>query len=371
MQRVAVAGYGLTKFRKNNDSLYTLACESARDLFRNSKNLVQEDVETVLVSTCDNAQYTSSIISEMLGLKPKISHRIENMCNSGGNAIISAYSFIASGLCDVALVVGVEKADSPAARLEWDISRGSFKHPAHWAAMFAKSHMNAYGTTEEQMAMVSVKNHDNALMNPTAYFQNKITLDDVLYSKPVVEPVKLYDCSAPCDGAASLLLVSEERAREFSDQPVWITGIGQRTVSASLSKVSDLTRMESTILAARDAYAAAKIGPDVVDVAEVHDAFTICEILSYEDLGFVKKGEGGMFAQESQSRIDGKIAVNPRGGLIGTGHPIGATGVAQAVEIVTQLRNEAGRRQVKDCKIGLTHNLSAAATSTTIITMGA
>ena len=133
-------------------------------------------MEAVLVSTCDNAQYTSSIISEMLGLKPKISHRIESMCNSGGNAIVSAYSFIASGLCDVALVIGVEKSDSPAARLEWDMSRGSFKHPAHWAAMFAKSHMNEYGTTEEQMAMVSVKNRHNASMNPAAYFQNRIKI---------------------------------------------------------------------------------------------------------------------------------------------------------------------------------------------------
>jgi len=370
MRRVAFAGYGLTKFRKGSDSLYTLACESASDLFQNSRNVSHQDVQAVLVSTCDNEQYTSSIISEMLGLKPKISHRIENMCNSGGNAMISAYSYIASGLCDVALVIGVEKADSPAARLEWDMSRGPFKHPAHWAAMFAKAHMTEYGTTEEQMAMVSVKNHSNALLNPIAYFQDKITLDDVLDSKPIVKPVKLYDCSAPCDGAASLLLVSEERAREFIDQPVWITGIGQRTVSASFSKVSELTRMESTILAAREAYAMAKIEPYMINVAEVHDAFTICEILAYEDLGFVEKGEGGSFAKESQSGIDGKVAINTRGGLIGTGHPIGATGVAQAVEVVMQLRNEAGKRQVKNCKTGLVHNLSAAATSTTIVTMG-
>lgn len=370
MQKVAVAGYGLTKFRKGSDSLYDLACESARDLFHNTRNISHQDVQAVLVSTCGNEQYTASIISEMLGLKPRISQRIENMCNSGGNALISAYSFIGSGLCDVALVIGVEKADSPAAKLEWDMSRGPFKHPAHWAAMFAKAHMNEYGTTEEQMAMVSVKNHDNASKNPAAYFQHKITLTDVLDSKPVVKPVKLYDCSAPCDGAASLLLVSEEKAREFTDQPVWISGIGQRTVSASFSKVSELTKMESTILAARDAYMMAKIEPHMVNVAEVHDAFTICEILAYEDLGFVKKGKGGVFAKDSQFEIDGKIAVNTRGGLIGAGHPIGATGVAQATEIVMQLRNEAGKRQVKNCKIGLAHNLSAAATSTTIVTMG-
>lgn len=370
MRRVAVAGYGLAKFRKSADSLYTLACESARNLFRNSGKLSQHDVQAVLVSTCSAEQYTSSIVSEMLGLKPKISHRVEHMCSSGTNAITSAYSYIASGLCDTALVIGAEKAESPGARLEWDMPRGIFKHPAHWAAVFAKAHMREYGTTEEQMAMVSVKNHANALMNPAAYFQNKVTLEDVLQSKPVVKPVKLYDCSASCDGAASLLLVSEERAGEFTDQPVWITGIGQRTVSASFSKVSELTRIDSTVLAARDAYAMAGIQPGMIDVAEVHDAFTICEILAYEDLGFAKKGKGGAFAEESQSPVDGSVIVNPRGGLIGTGHPIGATGVAQAVEVVTQLRNEAGKRQFKDCVMGLVHNLAAAATSTTVVTMG-
>ncbi len=368
MRRVAVAGYGLTKFRKSSDSLYTLAGEAARDLFKRCENLDRKDVDAVLIATCGVEQYTSSIVSEMLGLQPKISHRVEHMCNSGANSIISAYSYIASGLCDTALVIGAEKADSPGAKLEWDIARGVFKHPAHWAAMFAKAHMREYGTTEEQMAMVSVKNHANAAMNPAAYFQKKVSLDDVLSSKPVVRPVKLYDCSAPCDGAASLLLVSEERAREFTDQPAWITGIGQRTVSASFSRVSELTRMESTILAVKDAYAMAGIEPDMIDVAEVHDAFTICEILAYEDLGFASKGQGGSFVEESS--IGGSVAVNPRGGLIGTGHPVGATGVAQAVEVTAQLWGEAGQRQVKNCRIGLVHNLAAAATSTSLVTMG-
>jgi acetyl-CoA C-acetyltransferase len=370
MNKVALAGYGLTKFRKDNDLLYTLACESAADLFNRCRNISQDDIQAVLVSTCDNEQYTSSIISEMLGIKPRISHRIENMCNSGGNGIISAYSFIAAGLCDAALVIGVEKFDSPAARLEWDISRGRFKHPAHWAAMFARAHMDEYGTTEEDMAMVSVKNHENALLNPAAYFRSRVSVEDVLCSKPIVKPLKLYDCSAPCDGAASILLVSEERAREFTDQPVWISGIGQRTISASFSKSDELTRMESTVLASRDAYAMAGLEPSMIDVAEIHDAFSICEILACEDLGFVKKGHGGVFVREAQSGIDGKVAVNTRGGLIGCGHPIGATGVAQAVEIAAQLRMEAGKRQVRNCSNGLTHNLSAAATSSTILIMG-
>lgn len=368
MRRVAVAGYGLTKFRRSDDSLYTIAAESMRDLFNTVKSLSQDDIDAVLVSTCDNAQYTASILSEMLGIRPKVAHRVENMCNSGTNAIISAYSYIASGLCDTAIVVGVEKADSPSAKLEWDLTRGPFKHPAHWAAMFSKAHMREYHTTEEQMALVSVKNHRNATMNPTAYFHKEISVDDVLESKPIAKPVKLYDCSAPCDGSASLLLVSEEKAREYTDQPVWITGIGQRSVCASFSNVKELTRMDSTILAARDAYAMAKIEPKMIDVVEVHDAFTICEILAYEDLSFVEKGKGGKFAE---SIFDGKdVHINTRGGLIGAGHPIGATGVAQTVEVVMQLQNKAGIRQVKDCKNGLIHNLSAAATSATVVTMG-
>jgi acetyl-CoA C-acetyltransferase len=319
----------------------------------------------VLVSTCDNAQYTASILSEMLGIRPKIAHRIENMCSSGSSAIISAYSYIASGLSDVAIVVGAEKAESPSARLEWDLTRGPFKHPAHWAAMFSKAHMSEYGTTEEQLAMVSVKNHKNATKNPAAYFQMEVSLEDVLRSKPVVRPVKLYDCSAPCDGAASVLLVSEERVKEFTDRSVWITGVGQSSACASFGSVKELSRMDSTVLAARDAYQMAGISPQMIDVVEVHDAFTICEIMAYEDLGFTQKGDGGRFAESGKNSF-----INPRGGLIGTGHPIGATGVAQAVEIVMQLQNGARRRQVKDCKNGMIHNLSAAATSATVVTLG-
>ncbi len=367
MRRIALAGCGLTKFRRSADSLYSIASESIKDLFSNVSKLSQNDVDAVLVSTCDNEQYTASILSEMHGIRPKIAHRIESMCNSGSNAIISAYSYVASGLCDGVIVVGVEKADSPSAKLEWDITRGQFKHPAHWAAMFSKAHMRQYGTTEEQMAMVSVKNHKNAIMNPNAYFQKKVTLEDVLKSKYIVKPVKLYDCSAPCDGAASLLLLSEEKAKELIDDPVWITGIGQRTVCASFGNVKELTRMDSTILAARDAYAMAKIEPSMIDMAEVHDAFTICEILAYEDLGFVEKGEGGRLAESINEE---SIKINTRGGLIGAGHPIGATGVAQAAEVVMQLQGNTGKRQIKNCRNGLVHNLSAAATSATVITMG-
>ena len=309
-------------------------------------------------------RYSSAIISEMLGINPRISHRIDNLCNSGTTAVASAFAIIASGLCDTALVIGAEKADSPGNRLLWDVTRGSFVFPVHWAAIFAKAHMRRYGTTEEQLAMVSVKNHKNATKNPQALFRKEVALEEVMNSKMIADPIKRIDCSAPCDGASALLLVSEQKARSF-DNPVFIKGIGQQTNSASFAKATgDLTTIEAAKRAAQMAFEMSHTKQFQIDVVELHDAFTILEILAYEDLGFAKKGEGGKFVNEQQ------IAINPRGGLIGCGHPIGATGVAQVAEIASQLAEKAGKRQVKHCKTGLVHNLAAAGSSASVIILG-
>jgi acetyl-CoA C-acetyltransferase len=271
---------------------------------------------------------------------------------------------IASGLCDVALVIGAEKADSPGNKLLWDVTRGSFIFPVHWAAIFAKAHMKKYGTTEEQMAMVSVKNHKNATKNPQALFTNEVSLEEVMNSKKIAYPIKLLDCSAPCDGASAILLVSEKKARSF-DNPVFVKGIGQQTNSASFAKAtSDLTTIEAAKRAAQMAFEMSHTKQSQIDVMEVHDAFTILEILAYEDLGFAKKGEGGKFVNQQE------IAINPRGGIIGCGHPVGATGVAQVAEIASQLAGKAGSRQVGGCKTGLVHNLAAAGSSASVIVMG-
>jgi acetyl-CoA C-acetyltransferase len=271
---------------------------------------------------------------------------------------------ISSGLCETALVIGAEKADSPGNKLLWDITRGSFMFPVHWAAMFAKAHIRRYGTTEEQLARVSVKNHKSATKNPNALFRKAVSLEEVMNSKKIADPIKLLDCSAPCDGASALLLVSEEKAKRL-DNPIWIKGIGQQTNSASFARATgDLTTVEAAKQAAREAYEMSQIRPSQVDVAELHDAFTILEILAYEDLGFAKKGEGGRFVDQSE------IAINPRGGIIGCGHPVGTTGVAQVAEVAAQLADKAGTRQIKDCKNGLVHNLAAAGTSATVIVMG-
>jgi acetyl-CoA C-acetyltransferase len=223
--------------------------------------------------------------------------------------------------------------------------------------------MRRYGTTEEQMAQVSVKNHQNATRNENALFRKPVTLKQVMESKMIAEPVKLLDCSAPCDGASAVLLLSEEKAKKTKN-PVWIKGIGQQTNGASFASNTDFTALDTAKKAANEAYKMARIKPSQVDVAELHDAFTILEIMAYEDLGFAKKGEGGMFVGQ-----DG-IAINPRGGILGCGHPVGATGVAQVAEITLQLSGSAGRRQVKGCKTGLVHNLAAAGSSATVMVLG-
>jgi acetyl-CoA C-acetyltransferase len=362
VRRVAISSWATSKFTKDAKmSLLEMACEPCTEILKHSGR----EIDGVLFSSCATDQYSSSIISEMLGIHPKVSHRIDNLCNSGTNAVASAFSMIASGLCDTVLVVGAEKANSPGSNLLWDITRGSFMLPVHWAAIFAKAHMRRHGTTEEQMASVSVKNHKNAAKNPLALFNRQVSLEEVMYSKKIADPIKLLDCSSLCDGASAVLMVSEEKAKK-TDGSVWVKGIGQQTNSASFANATcDLTTVEAARHAARDAFEMSRTKPSQIDIAELHDAFTILEILAYEDLGFAKKGEGGRFVDQQE------ISINTRGGIIGCGHPVGTTGVAQVAEVASQLAGKAGRRQVKGCKTGLVHNLAAAGSSATVIIMGA
>jgi acetyl-CoA C-acetyltransferase len=367
MQKVAIASYSTGKFRKDSKlSLFELACQPCIDILKKSK-MSGGKIDSVLFSTCSPEYYSSSILSEMLGISPRISHRVESLCNSGTNAIVSAFSYISSGLCDSALVVGAEKSGSPANRLIWDVSRGSFTFPVLWAALFANSHMRKYGTTEEDMAFVSVKNHMHAERNLNALFRQKITLKDVMESRRIAGPIKLLDCSYICDGSSAVLLLSEDKAKEITSNPVWIKGIGQYTTGASFNKVThdDMTTNRATKMAAQMAYDMAEVGPDSIDIAELHDAFTILQILAYEDLGFTGKGKGGKFVHENND-----IVINPRGGILGCGHALGATGIAQTAEVAAQLTGKAGKRQAKDCKTGLVHNLAAAGTSATVIILG-
>jgi acetyl-CoA C-acetyltransferase len=365
LRRVAIGGFGLTKFNKEDASIESLMLSSIKSLFDSSSNLTQKDVSVVLTSTNDNSKYLANIVSEIAGISPKISHSVESLCNSGANSVISAFSYIASGLADVALVVGAEKFDNPGLVLEWDKSRGQYKHPVYWSSMFTRSHMRKYGTTMEDLAIVSAKNHRNALANPFAYFDREYSVDEVMHSKNITDDVRVLDCSFPCNGSAAVLLASEETIKKFTDCPVWITGIGQKTISAGFTKNDDLTSLKSTKLAANDAYTMSKKKVTDIDVAEVHDAFSICEIIEVEDLGFAQKGSGSQFVKNLYETQDKRV--NPRGGLIGSGHPLGATGIAQIVEIGQQLQSKAGKRQIEGARVGLVQNMSAAAASSTVL----
>jgi len=230
----------------------------------------------------------------------------------------------------------------------------------------ATAHMHKYGTTEEQMAMVAVKNHRNGALNPKAHMQKEVTLEKALSSKVVAWPLKLYDCSLITDGASCLILTRPELARKFTDMPVHIVGSGQASDAIGLYEREELTTLKAGKLAGKEAYKMAGVRPQDLDVAEVHDCFTIAEIIAYEDLGFCKPGKGGSLVEEGVTTLEGKIPVNTSGGLKSKGHPVGATGTAQAYEIYLQLTEQAGRRQVSGAEVGLTHNLGGSGATATV-----
>lgn len=241
----------------------------------------------------------------------------------------------------------------------WEFENFGMTFPAYYA-MHATAHMARYGTTEEDLALVAVKNHKYGALNPIAHFQKEITLDEALSSMVIAWPLKLYDCCPITDGAAAVVLASEEKVKELGvDTPVWIAGIGYSSDTANLSKRVDYVGLRSSVIAARQAYKMAKVSPDDLDVATVHDCFTIAEIMAYEDIGLCKKGEGAKLIREGQTEIGGKLPVNVDGGLKAKGHPIGATGVAMAVELVKQLREEAERGRQAPMKnyIAMAHNV--------------
>lgn len=379
MRKVSIFGGKTSEFRKDTEiNSSHIALESAVTLLKET-GFPRNFIDAVIVSSCSADQYLSSIISEMLGIKPKFSHRIDNLCNSGTNAIISGFSYIASGLCDSAMIIGVEKSNTSGKVLDNDLSRGQFSLPLYWGSIFKKIHMHKYGTKEEQICSIPVNNYHKAKKNKTAINKNKtITLEQVLNSKILVDPLKLLECCFICEGSSSILLVAEEKIPFFKSNtisynkhncdviPVLIKGVGQQTNSASFSNaIKDIFEIGPATIAARQAYKMAKLSANDIDIAEIHDAFSILEIMGYEDLGFVRRGEGGKFV--NQNRID----VNTRGGIIGCGHPIGVTGIAQTVEIFEKLSGKSNRKIQRskntNSSKGIIHNLAAAGTSATVL----
>jgi len=366
MNRVAIVGTGQTKFSKDDKDIERLLFESSSDCIQSVNNCNSNNIEGVLVSTNNNSKYLAAILSETIGIRPKISHSIEHLCSSGTNAIISAYAYISSGLSEMILVSGVESATNPGQVLEWDKSRGNLEHPIYWGSMLTKSHKRRFHTTEEELAIVSAKNHKQAMDNPFAYSNEPRTISEVMNSKQITEDLRILDCSRSCSGSSSILLASEEKAKTFSDQPIWITGIGQKTTSASFTKNS-LEKIESTRIAADSAYKMAKIESKNIDVAEVHDAFSVCELMAISELGITSNDKSGEFVRNlfnTENRM-----INPRGGLIGAGHPLGATGISQTIEITNQLQCKSDKRQISNANTGLIHNMSAAGTSSSIMVL--
>src|SRR5574338_922574 len=268
MRNVGIAAGGMTKFTKDDTTLESLMLSSIKPIFDQTPNLSQKDIDVVLTSTNANKKYLANILSELSGITPKTAHSVESLCNSGTNSLVSAYSYISSGLADVALIVGAEKTDSPGLVLEWDHSRGQYKHPIYWSSMFTSAHMRKYGTTMEDLAYVSAKNHRNAIDNPFAYFTKDYSIDEITQSKHLTENVRLLDCSMPCNGSSSILLASDKIIQKYTKNPIWITGIGQKSISAGFTKNDDLTSMKSTVKSSVDAYGMAGKKANEVDVAE-------------------------------------------------------------------------------------------------------
>src|SRR5687767_2661348 len=374
MRKVALVGAGVSKFGVRKAGFRDLVWEAGKACFDSAPGLRPADLQGLVVGSVMPERtafqsHISSLAAEALGIKPdRLSARTEHMCASGTVGIRYAYAFIAAGLADLVMVLGVEKLNQPTGEeailnmgtgvdREWEAAFGLTAPPCF--ALAAQRHMTAYGTTEEQLAMVGVKNHNHAAKNPNAHFNKVATLDQVLCSRMISSPLRLFMCSPITDGAAAVIVASEERARTLTDKPVWIRGTGQALDGFQLTSLhEDYAHWPAMKRAADAAYKMAGVGAADIDLAEVHDCFSIAELIAYEELGFCKKGEAGPFVAAGRSDYGGDVVVNPRGGLIGCGHPLGATGVAQAAEVFVQLRDEAGARQVPDAAVGLTHNNS-------------
>ena len=370
MRDVFVAGAAMTRFGVFKDaSVKTLGARAAMDAMKDA-GVDAAAIEMVVCSTAaagtlaPQGTTVPQVVMREVGVVGIPMLRVENACASGTTALHQAWLAIGAGVADVVLVLGVEKmTGAPRAKVfEYMASASDVELEGALGltmpgvfAMIARRHMREFGTTREQIAAVAVKNHAHGGRNPRAHFRSPITVSDVLAAPMIARPLTLLDCCPVTDGAAALVLASGPVAERLGRRQVKLAAVALR--SGTYAEDLPLTGFDATVRAASDAYTRAGIGPEDVDVAEVHDCFTIAEILHYEDLGFVKKGEGGLVIERGDSALGGRRPVNPSGGLKAKGHPVGATGVAQVVEVTEQLRGQAGDRQVPGAKVGLTHCL--------------
>ena len=386
-RRVALVGGASTRWGVRSATWSELAQEVGAALFRAVPRLRAEDVDSLFVGAAEPERFAfqshvAPLAAEQMGLRPRnILQRTELACASGQSAIRSAYAAIAAGLSEVAVAVGVEKMNLPSMSeansamgcvmdRPWDGPHGATAPP--FFAMVEQRHMLEYGTTEEMLAAVSEKNHRFANSNPNAQFYEKTFPREKLLRLPLVAPpLRLGDCSSMTDGAAAVVLVAEERVREYTDTPAWIRGTGQYSNFHNLAHAGSLTDWVGLKHASREALGRAGISVHDLDLAEVHDCFTISEIVEYEALGLCPPGEGGRFAADGRGEVGADLVVNPRGGLLGCGHPLGATGIAQALEVFQQFAGQVpARRQAPDPGWALVHNLSGSANVHSVMVYG-
>jgi len=364
----------MIKFGKHPDKdMLALAVEAGLKAI-NDTGQADLEVDGVYVGTAASGQFcvmenTGPMVAEQLGLLPCEAVRIENTTASGSTAIKEAFRAIAGGFLDTALVVGVEKMTHLPLEAATKVIASCMTHPTTetvhgatmpaLAAMFSRKYLEKFGLSTKYMSMVAVKNHGNGLLNPYAHLQKKITIEDAMNSPIVADPIRVMDCAPISDGAAAIVLQSGKSAAKSTKRPVKILGIGHSTDRQLFyQREGDGSSIGALKVASQKAYHDARLTPKDIDVAELHDAFTILEIVESEDVGFFNKGEGARALEEGRTQIQGDMPINTSGGLKARGHPIGATGTAQIVELVWQLRGEAGQRQVQGARTGFSCNFA-------------
>lgn len=367
MREVAIIGVGMTKFGELWD-------QSLRDMIAEAGLKAMEDakidkIDSLYVGAMSSGLYNkqehlASVTADYLGQRGAAAARVESACSSGGNAVRTAFMDVASGMSDLVLAGGVEKM--------WDADDGSMilataadqEYEAYHGvtfpglyAMIARAYMDKYGLTRDELAQVPIKNHKHAVHNPNAQYPFELTLEGVLKSSAVADPLRLMDCSPITDGAAAVIMCPLDQAKKYTNKPIKIKGVGSATGPIALHDHKDLTRLDAVRISGERAYKMAGVGPKDIDFAEVHDCFSIAEIVVAEDLGFFEYGTAGKEIAAGQATFGGKLVINSSGGLKAKGHPVGATGAAQIIECVEQLRGEAGKRQVENAKIGMAQNM--------------
>ncbi len=376
MREVAVIGIGMTKFGE----LWT---KSIRDIFVESALKAIDDagvdhIDSMYVGTMTSGlfvgqEHIGALMADYLGVAPIPAVRVESACASGGFAFRQAFLDVASGMSDIVLAGGVEKmtdgadvtyALSTAADQEYECYQG-ITFPGLYA-MIANAYFHRYGATRKHLAMVAVKNHKNGALNPNAQFPSEITIDDVLNATMVADPITMMDSSPVSDGAASVIVTTTEIAKKLGKPIVRVIGSGAGTDTIALHQRQDILSLNAIRTAGERAFKMAGIKPADVNCAEVHDCFTIAELCIMEELGFCERGKAYLMVEKGETQLTGKIPINTSGGLKSKGHPVGATGIAQIVEVVEQLRGNAGKRQVKNAKIGLTQNMGGSGASSVV-----